>query len=52
MPDKYDLDKMLEEIKEDIRVDGSKHRKISQQDIKDMIMARRKAPQGDGNRHD
>lgn len=45
MPEKYDLNKMLEEIKEDERIEGSKKEKISQDKIKKMMMKRLKKPE-------
>jgi twitching motility protein PilT len=44
MPDTYDLTRILEEIIEDEKVGASKRKKISQADIKKMLVERHKAP--------
>lgn len=43
MPEKYDLNKMLAEIKEDEAVDRvAKSTKLSQEDIRKLVMEKRK----------
>ena len=42
MNEKFDLAKMLEEIKEDEKLDLEKTRKVSQNEIKDLIMKKEK----------
>lgn len=42
MPEKFDLDKMLEEIKEDEEAKDKKSRQVSQDEIKRILVNREK----------
>ena len=42
MNEKFDLAKMLEEIKEDEKLDLEKTRKVPQNEIRDLIMKKQK----------
>lgn len=44
--EKYDLNKMLEEIKEDERVNGSKKKAVSQEEIQRMLLERQRSRRG------
>ena len=46
---KYDLNKMLEEIKEDEKVDGSKVRKVSQNEIRRIIRSKQRNKEGNAD---
>ncbi len=47
MPEKYDLEKMLREIKEDEEVAGKASRRMSQEEIGKMLRERRKPKKGE-----
>jgi hypothetical protein len=49
MQERYDLDRMLEEIREDEGGSPSPERKMSQAEIQAMILQRKKAKRGSGN---
>ena len=47
MNEKFNLAKMLEEIKEDEKLDLEKTREVSQNEIKDLIMKKKKEGAGE-----
>ncbi len=47
MPEKYDLEKMLREIKEDEEAAGKASRRVSQDEIARMLRERRKPKKGE-----
>jgi hypothetical protein len=49
MRERYDLDRMLEEIREDEGNGPEQNRKLSQADIQAMILRRKKAKRGSGD---
>jgi hypothetical protein len=46
MPEKYDLNRMLKEVKEDEEVVDAPEKKLSQEEIQRMLRERRKKPKG------
>lgn len=50
MSELYDMAKMLGEIIEDEKVDSSKHRKVSQEEIKSILLEKRRLPARSGDR--
>ena len=47
MSEKYDLEKMLREIKEDEGVEGETNRKVSQDEIARMLKEKRRLKKGE-----
>jgi len=50
MPEKYDLNRMMAEIKEDEHVDDAKKKQMTQEDITRMMLERLRAR--GGKKHD
>jgi len=48
MSELYDMAKMLGEIIEDEKVDSSKHRKVSQEEIKNILLKKKRLPARSG----